>query len=208
MTTSKGRKRGQTEKVCGGVLPDGIHVCQSPPGWGTDHKGFGRCRKHGGDTVQGHKRAAVIEAKQRAKEFGNKQSNQIDPADALRQELTRTNNMLEWAREMCQTLIDAQASTKAPKTDIIDSHQFLAYRLIMDQERDRLVRIARSSMDTTINARKQALAEALAAVVIDCFHSMTRQIPDLTPVQLEAAQEVLKSELTSATERLLLMPAS
>lgn len=202
-----GRKKGDTDKVCGGSLRSGLGICTKPPGFGTDHLGFGRCRYHGGTTPSGHKRAAVIEARQRAKEFGNKTSNQIDPADALRQELTRTNNMLEWAREMCQILIDSSAAGRGKKTDIIDNPQFLGYRNIMDQERDRLVRIARASMDTTLNARKQALAEALAAVVIDCFHSMTRQIPDLTPVQLEAAQEVLKSELTSATERLLLMPA-
>lgn len=197
------RRKGQTDRVCGAILYDGISLCQQPPGAGTDHKGFGRCRFHGGTSATGTKRAAVIEAKARAKEFGNSQSHRIDPADALKQELARTNAMLEWARNMCQQLIDQQPKSDQT-TDIIDNSQFVAYRTIMDQERDRLVRIARGSLEVSIQDRKTALAEALASVVIECFHSMTRQIPDLTPVQLQTAQDILKAELTTATERLLL----
>lgn len=198
-----GRKKGDSDRVCGGLMRDGITICRKAPGHGTDHVGFGRCCYHGGSTASGQKAAAVKEAKARAKEFGNTEANRIDPADALRQELARTNNMLEWARNMCQQLINSQRGSE-PATDIIDNSQFVAYRTIMDQERDRLVRIARSSLESSIQDRKTALAEALASVVIECFHSMTRQIPDLTPVQLEMAQTVLKQELTTATERLLL----
>lgn len=184
-------------------MTDGIRICHSAPGAGTDHKGFGRCRHHGGNTPNGQRQAATKEAKARAREFGNKETS-IDPADALRNELARTNQLLEWARDMCQQLIDQHAKKNKPATEIIESVNFMSYRHIMDAERDRLVRIARSSMDVTINARRQALAEALASVVIECFHSMTRQIPDLSPGQLQAAQEALKAELGTATERLLL----
>lgn len=198
------RRKGQTDRVCGAILYNGIDLCQQPPGAGTDHKGFGRCRYHGGTSQAGTKRAAVIEAKARAKEFGNSQSHRIDPADALKQELARTNAMLEWARDMCQKVIELSASQGHASNDVIDNSQFVAYRTIMDQERDRLVRIARGSLEVSIQDRKTALAEALASVVIECFHSMTRQIPDLTPVQLQTAQDILKAELTTATERLLL----
>lgn len=203
-----GRKKGQTEQVCGAMLANGMALCQKSPGWGTDHTGFGRCKWHGGTSKTGNKRAAVIEARQRAKEFGNSQSNRIDPADALRQELARTNNMLEWARDMCEKVIATAAAEGAASINIIDDTRFVAYKVILDQERDRLVRIARSSLESSIQDRKQALAEALASVVIECFHSMTRQIPDLTPVQLEAAQDALKGELVMATERLLLTAGS
>lgn len=108
--------------------------------------------------------------------------------------------MLEWARGMCQQVIEQTTH----EIDVIQDIRFQAYRQVLDQERDRLVRIARSSLDSNIQARRQALAEALASVVIECFHSMTRAIPNLTPEQLEAAQESLKVELTTATERLLL----
>lgn len=199
-----GRRKGQTERVCGSVNRDGITICQKPPGYGTDHPGYGRCSYHGGSTPAGMKRAAVIEAKARAREFGSKDSNRIDPADVLKQELARTNTMLEWARDMCQLLIEDLARRKKPKTEIIEDPKFQAYRIVMDQERDRLVRIARSSLESSIADRKQMLAEALASVVIECFHAMTRQIPDLTPSQLEAAQSALKTELVVATERLLL----
>jgi len=35
---------------CGGKLHGRDGTCTLPPGWGTDHKGYGRCRKHLGNT--------------------------------------------------------------------------------------------------------------------------------------------------------------
>ena len=223
MTDSKtpkkgGRKKGQNLRVCGGVMADGVGLCSKPPGWGTDHVGFGRCRNHGGMAPAGIKAAAVHEARHMRWEFGAADNSQymIDPSDALRQELTRTNAMLEWARNMCQQII-AQVEENSKRQlnlrredipsdplDVINDNRFAQYNNILTEERDRLVRIARASLDSNIQARKQALAEALASVVIECFHAMTRSIPDLTPTQLQAAQESLKAELTTATERLLL----
>lgn len=209
------RRKGQTDRICGAIKPDGISLCTHPPGWGTDHKGFGRCRQHGGTSPSGNKQAAVREAKARATEFGQGGPN-IDPADALRQELSRTNQMIEWARSMCQGVIEQieknsklspnQQDTSLPVNplDVALDIRFQSYQKTLDDERDRLVRIARSSLDTNIAARKQALAEALASVVIECFHAMTRSIPDLSPAQLSAAQDALKVELGVATERLLL----
>jgi hypothetical protein len=209
-----GRKKGQTDRICGGVMIDGINLCSKPPGWGTDHVGFGRCRNHGGLTPAGQKAAATAEARRMRHEFGSHTDRQymIDPSDALRQELTRTNAMIEWARNMCEGIIaqveaNADGHNDAVPTDpldVINDNRFSQYNHILSEERDRLVRIARSSLDSNIQARKQALAEALASVVIECFHAMTRSIPDLTPVQLAAAQEALKYELTNATEQLLL----
>lgn len=207
-------RKGQKHDKCNAILPNGINFCQRPPGWGTDHLGFGRCRHHGGATPNGIKSAAVREARQRGLEFGQNHQT-IDPADAMRQELARTHQLLEWARQKCQAIIEQteENQKKAPKqrdenipapVDIILDSRFIGYKNILDDERDRLVRIARSSMDASIQNRKQQLAEALAAVVIDCFHAMTRAIPDLTPAQLDAAKDQLKLELQSATERLLL----
>jgi hypothetical protein len=214
----KGRRKGQNDRICGAVRADGINLCTKPPGWGTDHVGFGRCRNHGGMQPSHQKAAAVKEARRMRYEFGaaDNSNYMIDPSDALRQELTRTNGMIDWARGMCQGIIEAiEANAKAPThkqneklptdpLDVIEDNRFSQYNAILGEERDRLIRIARSSLDSNIQARKQALAEALASVVIECFHSMTRAIPDLTPFQLAAAQEALKTELVTATEQLLL----
>ena len=40
-------KRGGPK--CGGKLHGRDGTCTLPAGWGTDHKGFGRCRKHLGN---------------------------------------------------------------------------------------------------------------------------------------------------------------
>lgn len=211
-------RKGQKHNICGAIHKDGIRICRRTPGWGTDHPGFGNCKDHGGSTPAGIKSAAVREARQRGQEFGiNMQI--VDPLDAMRQELSRTNQLLNWAREMCQGIIDeAEQNHSKPLTqrdetivkplDIILDARFVGYKNTLDAERDRLVRIARASMDASIQGRKQALAEALAAVVIDCFHAMTRQIPDLSQEQLNAAREALKTELGNATEQLLLNSGS
>lgn len=49
---------------CGARLTNGSGMfCSHEAGWGTDHKGFGQCRKHGGATRNGKKAAVKAEAR-------------------------------------------------------------------------------------------------------------------------------------------------
>lgn len=124
--------------------------------------------------------------------FGNEIA--IDPFDALRAELARTNGMIKWAKAMCDHII--KTSPTQDPADLVKDFRFLAYKELLDEERDRIIRIARASLESGLAERKQILSEALAEIVVDSFHAMIRNIPDLTPQQIEAAREVITLELT------------
>src|SRR5580765_6107524 len=52
--------------------------CLMPAGWGTDHKGIGRCKMHGGTSITHRKQAWGIQLnRQLGEEF------EIDPINAL-----------------------------------------------------------------------------------------------------------------------------
>lgn len=181
-------KRKDSTRFCPG---DTRATCKRTAGQGTDHPGWGRCAVHRGNTQRGVREAAVAEARSRCSTFGIELA--IDPFDALRAELGRTNGMIAWAKTMCDLIITQK--TDSPQ-DLIKDFRFLAYKQLLDEERDRLVRIARASLDSNLQERKQMLSEALAEIVVDAFHGMIRAIPDMTPNQIEAAREIITLELT------------
>lgn len=57
---------GHDRPACGGkVKPPRTGTCTLPPGWGTDHKGIGRCKLHGGSTPT-HRASARAEMARRS----------------------------------------------------------------------------------------------------------------------------------------------
>src|SRR5690348_4530669 len=68
--------------------------CTRPAGWGTDHAGTGRCKLHGGSTPS-HKAAAVVAVAARAvATFGLPR--EVDPRDALLEEVYRSAGAVDW----------------------------------------------------------------------------------------------------------------
>lgn len=193
-------KRKGVERLCDAPLgtrrlKNGVRkskgTCTRPAGLNTDHEGWGRCNTHRGNEPVHIRAAALQEARWLASRFGNELA--IDPHDALRAELARTNGMVKWATQMTRLIMDKE---NVNPQNVVKDYRFLAYKEILDEERDRLVRIARSCLDSNVAERKQMLSEALAAIVVDSFHHMIRSIPDLTPTQIAAAQEIITLELT------------
>jgi hypothetical protein len=64
--TGAGQHQGLDRPSCGGKLrPPRDGTCTLPPGWGTDHKGIGCCKLHGGSTPN-HRAAARAEQARRS----------------------------------------------------------------------------------------------------------------------------------------------
>lgn len=77
---------GHDSRYCGARKHQGEGTCKRPPGWGTDHVGHGRCKLHGGSTVDQGKaaRAAKAEAEARTVLATLDVSPVENPLDALK----------------------------------------------------------------------------------------------------------------------------
>src|SRR3954449_11898711 len=55
-------RRYEPERRCGAHLHGGEGTCRLPAGHGTDHVGWGPCRKHGGNTATARRHAYRLQA--------------------------------------------------------------------------------------------------------------------------------------------------
>lgn len=97
---------GPGKTLCGAQLPNQSkgRTCRRVAGHGTDHKGIGRCCKHGGST-SAHRRAAEIEkAKAACSSLGLSTLDAPGPAEALLDELRRTYNNLHFYEQLVAQL--------------------------------------------------------------------------------------------------------
>lgn len=109
-------KRAPKDKIkplikCTGRKPTTNEPCLAPAGRGTEHRGFGNCDAHGGNTPAGKKHAAhlmglEIVEKQRNNilRFGGDRNDpsvvNITAEQALLEEVRRSVSMVRWLEEM------------------------------------------------------------------------------------------------------------
>ena len=84
---------GDGRDGCGGRTRGGGQ-CGLPAGWGTPHRGSGRCRKHGGNTPTHLARGRRVAAERAVQLFGLPVV--TTPERALIDELNRTNGHVAW----------------------------------------------------------------------------------------------------------------
>ena len=81
--------------------PEGV-LCTQPAGWGTDHVGIGRCKRHGGSTPT-HARGAQLELARRAcDKLGI--PIEVDPIEAILREVWESAGNVEFYRVLVQQL--------------------------------------------------------------------------------------------------------
>lgn len=156
----KKRKRRPPAKLCGAKLVDGSgRTCGQPKGWGTEHNGFGRCRKHGGNTPT-HVKAAQREAAREAVEtFGLPR--EIEPTDALLEEVYRTAGHVEWLAFEVRAQDGEELAVKQVEL-------LRLYRL----ERRHLVDVCRVAIAAGIAERQVQIAEHEAAIFATALRGM------------------------------------
>lgn len=83
--------------TCGARTRKGT-PCGRPAGEGTEHKGFGRCRFHGGATPNGKAHGRRLAAEHAVVTYGLPR--EVDPFTALYEELYRTQGHVDWLGQM------------------------------------------------------------------------------------------------------------
>src|SRR3954453_7955360 len=74
-------RRYEPERRCGAHLRGGEGTCRLPAGHGTDHVGWGQCRKHGGNTATARRHAYHLQALAEMPVMGGEID--VDPIDSL-----------------------------------------------------------------------------------------------------------------------------
>jgi hypothetical protein len=176
-------RAAQLAGKCGAKRKDG-RICLQHAGFGTTHKGIGRCKFHGGNMTPAIKHAA----KQQAIFMGAPKD--INPVDALMYCIRVTAGEVEWLSEQLaqmQNEDDWTEYTMAGK----QMHVFQRARA------EALIRLARFSKDAIalgIAERAVRIAEQYGFSIARLLKNVLEELK-LSPEQKVAAPEIIRRNL-------------
>lgn len=160
-------KGANGQLICGARIPTGRR-CQRGAGAGTEHKGYGICSLHGGNTPQlttvaaRYMGADVIEKMTTA--YGYGAPLELSPQEALLQEVRRTGGHVAWLAEQIGFWD-------------MDTTQFITpiraqWIELYHKEREMLTKVAKAAVDAGVEERKVRLAEQQGAMMLQAFNAV------------------------------------
>lgn len=181
-------------KVCGEVTSEG-EFCQAPAGYGTNHIGVGKCRKHGGarksqelDARHQLIREAATEACVKLKlNYAD-----VTPERALQEELTLSYALVQWYTD---------------NTDV-EAAMWPAWQDMWMNERRHLIYVVKMMLDAGIAERTVRVMEAQAVMLANAIRSILDRL-ELNETQMRRAPMIVQEVLSgfAAATPLSLEPA-
>lgn len=195
-------------KFCGGKRKQSPGTCTRPAGWGTDHPGIGKCKLHGGSTTN-HQRHAAHE-KARRVVAGLNLRREIDPHEALLEEVHRAAGIVAWLDEKVRSLPEGELtwgvtqevtrqSGETPGVDTTQSAELSVWVKWWQQERAALAKVSKLALDAGVEERQVRLAEAQGAKLAQVIRDILADL-DLTPEQQARVPVVVPRRLRAAAE--------
>lgn len=147
---------------------EGNELCTRPAGWGTDHPGIGRCKLHGGATPDHVDHGRKEKAAHAVATFGLPR--EVDPRDALLEEVYRTAGAVDWLHRQVQALstdeviwgkteeVDRQGG-EFPGIDTTYKATANIWVELWQRERKHLMDVCKAAIAAGIEERKVRLAE-------------------------------------------------
>jgi len=167
---------------CGAKTKRGA-ICSKPAGWGTPYR-HGRCRLHGGASPTHVKAAQRREAERAVESLGLPR--EVEPHGALVEEVHRAAGHVAWLGEVVGQLDRNQLVHGITRTvQLPDGSRTVEARAAINiwvklyqDERDRLVRVAKAAIDAGVAERQvrlaegqaQQLAQVIRAILTDLGH--------------------------------------
>ena len=187
---------------CGGKTRTG-GKCKNAAGFKTSHPGRGRCAHHGGNTPTHITADAKAQAAEAVKTFGLPR--QIDPRDALLEEVYRTAGAVDWLQKQVQALTPADViwsqteqvvrdSGEFPGTDTTLSATAHAWVKLYQEERRHLLAVVKAAVAAGIEERRVRLAEQQGQLLGDVIKRILADL-GLSPEQQRRAPELVVRHL-------------
>lgn len=180
LETSREQATLREEGYCAALKRDG-KPCRKREGWGTPHPGYGLCRVHGGNSPNGIANARSAEAAKLVEQYGLPR--EIDPHDALLEELARTAGHVDWLRVQIGTFAESelvgpvgQSGTGKDGTTHHPEGKPNPWLALYQDEREHLVRVASACAKAGIEERRVRLAEAQGKVIVNVLRGVLGEL--------------------------------
>lgn len=174
---------------CGAKTKNG-GTCRLGAGWGTDHPGFGSCKKHFGNAPNHRKHAARQEGLALAAEAGlivEADAATVDPLEALSELLQVVyRDWLQW---------EARAVAVGPP--IVETKwgpRLRPEQAVLDLKRDQVLKVAKGAHEAGVEERRVELVEAVGGDLAGLLGAILDRL-DLSAAQRERAPEIVRAEL-------------
>jgi hypothetical protein len=218
---AKNPKTFDPAKHCGAPTNatfNGARPCMLSKGWGTDHRGAGKCRKHFGNAPGERIQAANEAAQQALDRLGRPRA--VAPQRALLETVWEAAGNVAFLREQVgalgvdMTLRVAEVAQRPSDGDVeIDGelHQYHDHIVTIREDiraivklygewTDRLTKYAKAAVDAGIAEREVHLVEQQADLLIRVIEATLASL-HLTPEAHEAARQIAVSELRLVAAR-------
>lgn len=168
-----------TDDACNGRIAGGTDpskgYCKQAPGWGTQHPGIGRCKRHGGSTPLYQEHVEALRAKKSAETFALPRH--IDPHTALEEELDRTAGLVDWYTVRVRDLKDAQLEGPVGGGQgAYPEHKLSVWINALADERVRFRQVAKACIDAGIAQRRVEIAEQQGQLIAICIKGILQAL--------------------------------
>lgn len=182
---------------------NGNELCTRPAGWGTEHPGHGPCKLHGGSTTTHVTAGVTAMATAAVATFGLPR--EVDPRDALLEEVYRTAGAVDWLHQQVRTLdpdaviwgkseeVEKQAG-EFPGVDVTHRAAVNVWVELWQKERAHLVKVAKEAINCGIEERRVRLAEQQGAMLAGAIKAILGDL-DLSPEQAAKVSVVVPRHL-------------
>lgn len=180
-------------RICGAKTNnDGPHdVCHMDAGYGTDHPGFGKCKRHMGSTPTLQKKGFIAMARAMGDPVG------IHPADAMERTIAATAGHVFWL----EAKIGGYTFPEIVKLDDdgVETIQGMTpnqqmWWNIYCLERDRLVKFCEIALRAGLAQRQVDIAQELGTKIARAIDLVLSRL-GLTDVQLQRVPDVVPEVL-------------
>lgn len=188
----------EPDTKCNAALRSRGKLCGQPAGWGTDHPGIGRCKKHGGASPSYLGEVQRLAATRAVATYGLPV--ETNPHEALLQELMRTQGHVDWLRiQVGQLDVDTVAGPVGSEgTNDVGVHFHPRYEpdvmlRLYHTERKHLIAVAKACAEAGIEERRIRIAEEQGKLIATAITNVLKRLGvDMTDPEVP---KVVRSEL-------------
>lgn len=159
------------KQLCGAKKTDGSgKTCVLVAGFGTDHLGWGKCKWHGGNSRSLRVAAAREEAKALVERLRILSPVEIEPADALLQEVHRSASVVAFLDQAIREEVGDSNMDLITMTE--QGWRPRAFMDVWTEQRAHLAKVAKMALDAGVAERQVKLAEEQGAMLANVIRAI------------------------------------